>query len=1162
MIKNMKKAPSILELNALLVGSNSSLKNLVGNIILGKPVFDTRDATSCRERGEEEVCGRRVVLVKAPGWLRGYDLSITPELFKTEATLSATPGLHAFILVINTEVPFKKLNKKATKQHLQHCFGDKVWDHTIVVFIHRRLLDHKATEDYIKKEGASLQSTLEACGNRYHFLCEDGTDNSENIRELLEKIDSMVAENGCYDVDRTLVDNAESRRKEVDRRAEELRQLSQQRRLRLRKLLTESVFGLRILMVGWVFSGKSATANTILRAEAFPVNERTIRAAKRSGKVSGRDVVIVDTPGWWKFFPGTFMSSTLKSEIFKGLSLCLSSPNVILLVLTLDMSFTNDDKQIIQENMRIFGQEVWRYVIVLFTFGDAMGDKSVEQHIESEGAPLHWLLEKCGNRYHVIDNTLESEDQVTELIEKMEEMVVGNSSFSLHLLPASAGEEEPEPQETRGDRVGVKNTPIITEQLNVEWDRRYWTRGGSGESMDLPLVMSEGQQTSDGADEEEEKKEHEGQNPFKDNFDFEIESDDDTASDPMSEWRRLLEKEWSRREMAMEQASWRYCYNNDLTELNALLVGSNSSLKNLVGNIILGKPVFDTRDVTSCRKRGEEEVCGRRVVLVKAPGWLRGYDLSITPELFKTEATLSVTPGLHAFILVINTEVPFKKGNKKATKQHLQQYFGDKVWDHTIVVFIHRRQLDHKATEDYIKKEGASLQSTLEACGNRYHFLCEDGTDNSENIRELLEKIDSMVAENGCYDADKTLVDNAESRRKEVERRAEELRQLSQQRRLRLRKLLTESVLGLRILMVGWVFSGKSATANTILRAEAFPVNERTTRAAKRSGKVSGRDVVIMDTPGWWKFFPGTFMSSTLKSEIFKGLSLCSLSPNVILLVLPLDTSFTNDDKLIIQENMRIFGQEVWRYVIVLFTFGDAMGDKSVEQHIESEGAPLHWLIEKCSNRYHVIDNTLESEDQVTELIEKMEEMVVGNSSFSLHLLPASAGEEEPEPQETSGDRVRVKNTPIITEQLNVEWDRRYWTSGGSMGPPLNMSEGQQTSDGADEEEEQKEHEGQNPFKDNFDFEIESDDETASDPMSKWRRLLEKEWSRREMAMEQASWRHCYYPDSTVTSEPDNYQLLKSRQMVLKWMNTQNPSSGYGTESSVDDLDLAQHETA
>lgn len=77
----------------------------------------------------------------------------------------------------------------------------------------------------------------------------------------------------------------------------------------------------------------------------------------------------------------------------------------------------------------MFGERVWRHTIVLFTAGDMLGDTSVEEHIEAEGEPLRWLVEKCGNRYHVLSWSDEKDTSIVDLLRKVDEMVPQNSVF-------------------------------------------------------------------------------------------------------------------------------------------------------------------------------------------------------------------------------------------------------------------------------------------------------------------------------------------------------------------------------------------------------------------------------------------------------------------------------------------------------------------------------------------------------------------------------------------------------------------------------------------------------------------------------------------------------------------------------------------------------------
>lgn len=143
--------------------------------------------------------------------------------------------------------------------------------------------------------------------------------------------------------------------------------------------------------------------------------------------MDGRKLILVDTPGWKGYLSLRETTAADKEEIRQSVYQCLPGPHAFLLVIPVDSAFTEEHKRSLVDHLKLLGDRVWRYSMVLFTCGDWLGEKTIEEHIKTEGDSLQWLIEKCRNRFHVISNKNRKDPtQVTRLLEKIEEMVAGN----------------------------------------------------------------------------------------------------------------------------------------------------------------------------------------------------------------------------------------------------------------------------------------------------------------------------------------------------------------------------------------------------------------------------------------------------------------------------------------------------------------------------------------------------------------------------------------------------------------------------------------------------------------------------------------------------------------------------------------------------------------
>ncbi|XP_063060701.1 GTPase IMAP family member 8-like [Engraulis encrasicolus] len=366
---NRDQPDYLKERRIVVVGPQYGTRSSSGNTILGRKAFVEGSKRTVRSSIQQGiVAGRHITVVDTPGWYFINPLSATTTMDKLEMKCGLSlcpPGPHVILLTIPVASAYNKVFHQALMEHML-LLGEDVWDYTIILFGRGDWLGDTIIEEHIETEGEYLQTLIVKCGNRYHVFNNKNREDKHQVDELFEKIDELVARNhgSCYEMDR-----------------DEVR----------------------------IFKGSQQIPKSVLcQAQVF-----------------NKNVSVVNTPSW-STAPDD-ASVLVEQEIARGVSMFSPGPHAFLLVIPADESFTQEDREATLKHMARIGQNVWKHTILLFTWRDWLGEKSVEEFIVSEGGDLRLLVEKCGYRYHALSFYEDDfTSQVSKLLEKVDELMVRN----------------------------------------------------------------------------------------------------------------------------------------------------------------------------------------------------------------------------------------------------------------------------------------------------------------------------------------------------------------------------------------------------------------------------------------------------------------------------------------------------------------------------------------------------------------------------------------------------------------------------------------------------------------------------------------------------------------------------------------------------------------
>ncbi|KAK7486083.1 hypothetical protein BaRGS_00022692 [Batillaria attramentaria] len=409
----------------LVIGKTGTGKSTVCNIILGRPAFDVGrgmdQMTKVTQTAEATIQGEKQIMVK---------VTDTPDLINSDMGLpkaaeevkqwreelrSAYPEsrYHAAILVtIRCDVRYTA-EEYAVYRQVKKLWGGNTsfCKRLVVVFTYGDLLDGKI-EDQLKTVCPELQNVLKDAKQRYVVF-------------------SQAADGSTKDV--------------------------------------------RLVMIGKTGGGKSSTGNSILGEEKFPPvrgwSSGTEKCDWNQAIRNGFRIQITDTPG-------VCDTHRPQEEVHREIAKCCVTvtpgPHAVLMVFKAGDRFTGEEDQAYEELKELFGHELTKYMIVVFTGLDMLKKDKIELGSALQKAPpkIGQIIKEANGRYIGFDNEMsweERAEQGDKLLAMVTKLMVDNRGtyYSNDLMKKFEDAVQERIDETNTTREDLKKNTV--EEKEPSW---------------------------------------------------------------------------------------------------------------------------------------------------------------------------------------------------------------------------------------------------------------------------------------------------------------------------------------------------------------------------------------------------------------------------------------------------------------------------------------------------------------------------------------------------------------------------------------------------------------------------------------------------------------------------------------------------------------------